>query len=97
MPKDLRRDLEDLEKPIDYDLIHYLNFDKIRLMITQNENWCRIFYRCFGRPEGIISRLGELDSIRDAIAHGRHISDFDFNALKTLYEQLLACMEEKAG
>jgi hypothetical protein len=82
-------------KPVTYGLIYYSNFDELRIIITQSENWSKIFQKHFGRPEGIISRLTELDSIRDTIAHNRIISSFDFESFKHLYEQILRCMEEK--
>jgi hypothetical protein len=82
-------------KPLGFSLIYYSNFDELRIIITQSENWSQLFQKHFGRPEGIISRLCELDSIRDTIAHNRVISSFDFESLKTLYREISRCLEEK--
>jgi len=82
-------------KPLDFGLIYYSGFDELRIIITQSENWSKLFQKHFGRPEGIISRLCELDSIRDTIAHNRVISSFDFESLKALHREISRCIEEK--
>jgi hypothetical protein len=81
-------------KPLECDLINYSTFDQIKKIITQNENWSKIFKEYFGRPDGVISRINELDDIRDTIAHNRIISSFDYESLKTLHRQILGCIEE---
>lgn len=81
-------------KPLECDLINYSTFDQIKKIITQNENWSKVFKEYFGRPDGVISRINELDDIRDTIAHNRIISNFDFESLKTLCRQILGCLEE---
>jgi len=81
-------------KPLECDLINYSTFDQIKRIITQNENWSKIFREYFGRPDGVMSRINELDDIRDTIAHNRIISNFDFESLKTLHRQILGCLEK---
>jgi hypothetical protein len=81
-------------KPLECDLINYSTFDQIKKIITQNENWSKIFQEYFGRPDGVISRINELDDIRDTIAHNRIISSFDYESLKILHKQILGCIEK---
>jgi hypothetical protein len=71
-------------QPIECPLIDYSSFDQLKKIIVQNENWEKIFRSYFGRQNGVISRLNELDDIRDTIAHNRILSTFDFNSFKTL-------------
>lgn len=80
-------------KPLNSELINYSSFDQLRLIITQNENWEKVFKKYFGRQTGVISRLNELDDIRDTIAHNRMLSDFDYQSFKTLYDQIMRCVE----
>ena len=80
-------------KPLESDLINYSTFDQLKKLIVQNENWSKIFRKYFGRPEGVISRINELDEIRDTIAHNRIISDFDYESLKSLNSLILRCIE----
>ena len=80
-------------QPCDLHIIYYSSFDQLKKIIVQNENWEKIFKTYFGRQTGVISRLNELDDIRDTIAHNRIISTFDFSSLKTLYDQIMGCIE----
>jgi hypothetical protein len=84
-------------QPIECDLINFSNFEQLKRIIVQNENWEKIFKSYFGRPDGVISRLNELDDIRDTIAHNRIISTFDFNSFKTLYKQIMGCIEKSTS
>lgn len=90
-----RKEALPTRKPIDYDIIYYSTFDQLKMIIVQNENWEKIFKRYFGRPNGVISRINELDDIRNTIAHNRMLSEFDYDCFKTLYGQILSCIETK--
>lgn len=81
-------------KPLDYELIYYSTFENLKKIILQNENWSQLFQKNFGRQDGIISRLTELDSIRNTIAHNRLLSDFDYRSFIMLYEQIMSCLPE---
>jgi hypothetical protein len=82
-------------KPNDSDLINFSTFDQLKKIIVQNENWERIFKRYFGRRDGVVSRINELDEIRDTIAHSRVLSGFDYDCFKTLYNQIMGCIDIK--
>jgi hypothetical protein len=90
-----RKEAQPQRKPIDYELINYSTFDQLKKIIIQNENWDKIFKKYFRRQDGVISRINELDDIRDTIAHNRMLSDFDYDCFKTLYGQILNCIEPK--
>jgi hypothetical protein len=79
---------------LNYDLIYYSTFNQLKKIIVDNENWSEFFQKDFGRPDGIISRLHELDSIRITLAHNRMLSDFDFRSFKMLFEQIMSCLPE---
>lgn len=101
--KSIKRDWESSEKkefqpprqPLKCDLINYSSFDQLKRIIVQHDNWEKIFRSYFGRPDGVISRINELDDIRDTIAHNRILSSFDFGSFKTLYAQITGCIEKK--
>jgi len=82
-------------KPKNYDLIYYSTFDQLKRIIVQNENWEGIFKKYFGRPSGVISRINELDEIRDTIAHNRTLSDFDYDCFRNLSSEISSCIEMK--
>jgi hypothetical protein len=90
-----RKEFMPPRKPIETELINYSTFDQLKKIIIQSNNWEKIFRRYFGRPDGVISRLNELDDLRDTIAHNRVLSDFDYNSFKTLYGQIVGCIEPK--
>lgn len=81
-------------QPLECELINYSSFDELKKIIVQDENWEKTFKNYFGRRDGFISRLNELDDIRDTIAHNRILSSFDFNSFKTLYGQITGCIEK---
>jgi len=80
-------------KPLDSNIIFYSSFEQLRRIITQNNNWDKIFKTYFGRQTSVISRLNELDEIRDTLAHNRIISQFDYNSFKSLFDVIMGCIE----
>jgi hypothetical protein len=89
-----RKEFMPPRQPLRCDLINYSSFEHLKMIIVQNENWEKIFKGYFGRPDGVISRLNELDDIRDTIAHNRLLSDFDFTSFKTLYGEITGCLDK---
>jgi hypothetical protein len=90
-----RKEAQPQRKPINYELINYSTFDQLKKIIIQNENWEKIFRKYFRRQDGVISRINELDDIRDTIAHNRMLSVFDYDCFKTLYSEILNCIGRK--
>ncbi len=80
-------------KPLDSHIIYYSSFEQLRRIITQSNNWDKIFKTYFGRQTSVISRLNELDEIRDTLAHNRIISQFDYNSFKSLFDVVMGCIE----
>jgi hypothetical protein len=80
-------------KPLDSQIIQYSSFEQLRRIITQHENWEKIFKTYFGRQTSIISRLNELDEIRDTLAHNRILSEYDFNSFMSLFTLIKGCIE----
>jgi len=91
-----RREAQPQRKPLDCDLIYFSTFDQLKKIIVQNENWDKIFKRYFRRQDGVISRINELVDIRDNIAHNRMLSEFDYSCFKTLYGEIMNCIETKS-
>ena len=83
-------------KPLETPLINYSSFEQLRRIITQNNNWEKIFKSHFGRQNGVISRINEIDEIRDTIAHNRILSDFDYKSFITFYNELMGCIENSS-
>ena len=92
-----KKEAQPQRKPIDNELIDYSTFDQLKKIIIQNENWDKIFKKYFRRQDGVISRINELDDIRDTIARNRMLSDFDYDCFKTLYGQILNCIEPQGN
>lgn len=90
-----KREAEPWRKPEKSELIEYSTFDQLRRIIIRNENWEKLFRIYFGRPEGIVARLVELDSIRNTIAHSRRISAFDYATLRNLHDQIVQCLRSR--
>lgn len=84
-------------KPLEAELINYSSFEHLRRIITQNNNWDKIFKKYFGRQTGVISRINEIDEIRDTIAHNRILSDFDYKSFITFYNELMGVHRNKLG
>jgi len=61
----------------DYPLICYAGFKDYWKIISQNENWDKIFKPVFLDVACLMSRLKELERIRNDIAHNREISPDD--------------------
>jgi hypothetical protein len=68
-------------------LIHYTNFGDLKKIIEDDKNWNAIFEPEFG-GQGIIYKLGELEPIRNKIAHNRYLTEENEAALKFYYGQI---------
>jgi hypothetical protein len=68
-------------------LIYYTNFGDLKKIIEDNKNWNTIFEPEFG-GQGILYKLGELEPIRNKIAHNRYLTEENEAALKFYYGQI---------
>jgi hypothetical protein len=80
--KDIRGKCEKLreseaKKGKNVELIDYLDFKHYQLIITDRENWDKIFSKIFKNKEHFLARLRILESNRHPIAHSRRIEQRD--------------------
>lgn len=68
-------------------LLSYLDFDELKTIIIQNNNW-NIFKRDFPNQDFIRIRFDELYQIRNKIAHNANISQQEFDMIKMYSNQI---------
>ena len=73
-------------RPVEQDLIYYS--DLRDLVQTINKNWDQIFSKKLGRRfrEALVSRIAELEPIRNIVAHNRQVSDEALKRLEMLWD-----------
>lgn len=76
-----------IERP----LISYVDFsDYIKIIMR---NWQESFQQVFRDKDWIRVKLRELESIRNAIAHNRHLSSHEIQKLKLYTHEILRCLK----
>lgn len=86
--KDIRQQAEERKIPepdSNLSLINYTEFRDLRRIV--NKNW-EIFRDTFQRQSGIVSRIEELESIRNTIAHTRLLSNDDLAKLELFSKEI---------
>ena len=68
-------------------LLSYLDFDDLKILIIQNDNWL-LFEKDFPSQDFIKIRLQELYQIRNKIAHNANITQQEFDMLKMYSTQI---------
>jgi hypothetical protein len=79
--------------PTSMNPVDYLDFSDYRKIILEPSNWRDIFIKYFKSESFIDSRLGELDPIRNDIAHSRSLSTIAIDKLRIYSQELLECMK----
>lgn len=69
----------------DYSIIFYTDFEDLRIL--PNKRW-KLFEEILKTQSGVLSRLGELEPIRNKIAHSRLLIDDELSTLKLFYRQI---------
>lgn len=78
------------EKP----LIHYIDFAHYTKIIQRKDNWEQVFQTVFKDKEVISSKLKELESIRNNIAHSRNLSAQEATVLRIYADQINKAIEQ---
>ena len=77
---------------VDYPLIYYLDFPKLREIVIRRDNWDECFKRLFRDKEQFEASLRRVEGARNRIAHCRPCTEADgrhlHEALQLLCEQL---------
>ncbi len=68
-------------------LLSYLDFDELKKLIIQNDNWL-LFETDFPSQDFIKIRIQELYQIRNKIAHNANVTQEEFNMLKMYSNQI---------
>jgi len=80
-------------RPLDHDLIYYSDFKDLEQIVSRN--WQSVFSKKISPKvrEILVSRIIELEPIRNIIAHNRKISDEALNRLKDLSDDFSAILD----
>ncbi|APV43844.1 hypothetical protein Dform_00489 [Dehalogenimonas formicexedens] len=72
-------------------VMDYLDFSDYRKIILEPTNWTQVFAGFFRAPSFIDSRLGELEPIRNDVAHSRPSSPMACDKIRLYGEELERC------
>src|SRR2546422_3527418 len=75
MRKAARESIWPWQEDRDLPLIHYVNFADYSKIICRRDNWREAFAGTFGDAEHLRSKLRELETIRNDVAHARELSE----------------------
>jgi hypothetical protein len=76
--------------------VDYLDFSDYQRIIIQEDNWHSVFVKFFKRPTFVEVWLGELEPIRNDIAHSRPVTPPMVAKLRMLSANLQNCMNSSA-
>lgn len=79
--------------PTSTNVVDYLDFSDYRRIIIETNNWEDVFSQFFKTLSFIEVRLGELEPIRNDLAHSRNITPRTTDKLMIYSEELLECMK----
>ena len=68
--------------------IYYGDFADLRKIIERQDNWGNVFERVFSRKDILVSTLGELEFIRNKVAHNRKANSIDVEVVVAAYSKL---------
>ncbi len=71
----------------------YLDFSDYKKIILEPANWQQVFCRFFGNQNFVDVRLGELEPIRNDIAHSRTPSDLAIQKMKIYCAEIRNCLK----
>ena len=104
IPPDVRRNCEDRKQKREvsypwmtkkeYPPICYADFTDYMKIMLRRDNWREVFKTLFHDTAWIITKLRELEPIRNDIAHNREISEEDTQKLEMNSREILRCMSE---
>lgn len=69
-----------------YSIIFYTDFEDLRIL--PNKKW-KLFEPTLKTQSGVLSRLGELEPIRNKIAHSRFLTTDEISTLELFYKQII--------
>ncbi|WP_156390438.1 hypothetical protein [Rhizobium sp. Root1203] len=100
LPPDIRKRISDgLEyersipwaKLVPHSPLYYSDFPHLRILIEMGGNWT-LFAETFRNKDGVRVHLGELEAIRNKIAHLRYLTDRDLAYLRTARDRIVGCI-----
>ncbi len=75
--------------------IYYIEFPDLKKVIEQGNNWRDAFEPVFGRRDIFISKLSELEPIRNRIAHNRKATKANLATVEGAYQTIATAIGEK--
>lgn len=79
--------------PTSTNAVDFLDFSDYRKIITEVRNWQDVFSKFFKTAGFIETRLGELEPVRNDLAHSRSLTPRTIDKLRIYSEELLECMK----
>jgi hypothetical protein len=75
-------------------VMDYLDFSDYRKIILEPTNWTQVFAGFFRALSFVESRMGELEPIRNDVAHSRAAPEQGLEKLKLFAQELIICMSK---
>lgn len=90
IPKDITERAEERRQKdgAKHEAIEYIDFADYVKIITRRDNWRDTFHEIFDNREMTMTKLRELEPIRNSLRHGRGISDEEEDKLRVLARDL---------
>lgn len=76
--------------------INYTDFNHLKRIIFDTNNWKNIYEQIFDSQTGITGRLDELETVRNRIAHTRTLSNEEIIKLELYLREILEMMKKRA-
>ncbi|WP_320188249.1 hypothetical protein RMS29_001610 [Agrobacterium rosae] len=75
-------------KLVPHSPLYYVDFPDLKRLIEMGTNW-PIFAEIWKKKDGMVSTLGELEAIRNKIAHSRYVTDEELKILESAKIKLI--------
>jgi hypothetical protein len=105
MPPEIRKNAETRKQrsqvtwpwypPTSTNVVDYLDFSDYRRIVLEPNNWQGVFSRFFGTESFVQVRLGELEPIRNDLAHSRSLTQSAVDKLRMFSRDLQDCMKSR--
>jgi hypothetical protein len=91
IPPDIRQNAEERQSKdeLKREFVQYLDFSDYVKIIVRRDNWREAFQKIFKEQEILTAKLKELEPIRNAVRHGRMLTDEQREKLKVYSQDIV--------
>jgi Swt1-like HEPN len=72
--------------------IYYVDFPSLKKILLREDNWTEAFAEVFGRRDMLEAMLGELEPVRNRVAHNRRTTDQDVAIARSVLGKLVSAV-----